>query len=147
MKKTSDFIFTGISYHTLDEKNRLFLPNKYRSGTKKYVLTCGIDNCIVIYSYNQWQQAVKRIETISIKNKTYQRAFVRNFFAEAEVVEIDIQGRILIHKKFKEKYHLNNEVVLVGNRDKLELWSKEEWEKYYNKTSRIIRKIKTQIDI
>ncbi len=147
MSKTLGFIFTGFSYHTIDEKNRLFLPNKYRGSDKRYVLTCGVDNCIMIYSYNQWQRTVKKIETISIKNKTYQRAFLRNFFAEAEIVEIDIQGRILIPKKFKEKYHLDNEVVLVGNKDKLELWSKKEWKKYYKNTSRIIKRIKSQIDI
>jgi MraZ protein len=140
-------VLTGISFHTLDEKNRLFIPPKFRSEEKKYVLTCGIDNCIVIYSFNHWKNVVKKIELLSIKNKTYQRAFVRLFFAEAEIVEIDKQGRLLIPKKFKQKYKLYNEVVLVGNKDKIELWSKEEWDKYYDKMLKIIKKVKTQIDI
>jgi MraZ protein len=140
-------VLTGISFHTLDEKNRLFIPPKFRSEEKKYVLTCGIDNCIVIYSFNHWRNVIKKIELLSIKNKTYQRAFVRLFFAEAEIVEIDKQGRLLIPKKFKHKYKLYNEVVLVGNKDKIELWPKEEWDKYYDKMLKIIKKVKTQIDI
>lgn len=147
MAERLNSVFTGVSYHNLDEKNRLFIPPKYRGNVKKYVLTCGVDDCIIIYSYKQWQETVKKIELLSIKNKTYQRTFVRIFFAEAEIVEIDAQGRILIPKKFKERYNLSNEVVLVGNRDKLELWSKKEWDKYYKSTARIIRNIKSQIDI
>lgn len=140
-------ILTGISYHTLDQKNRLFIPPKYRGSQKKFVITYGLDGCIVIYSFKKWQEAVKKIENISIKNKTYQRAFLRLFFAEAEIIDIDEQGRLLIPKKFKEKLKLDNEIVLVGNKDKLEIWSKKEWLRYCNNFSKIINRIKTQIDI
>lgn len=140
-------ILTGISYHILDQKNRLFIPPKYRNNQKKFVMTYGLDNCIVIYPFKRWQEVVKKIENISIKNKTYQRAFLRLFFAEAEILDIDEQGRLLIPKKFKEKLKLKNEVVLIGNKDKLEIWSKEEWLKYSADFSKIIKSIKSQIDI
>lgn len=142
-----DEIFTGISYHSLDEKNRLFIPPKYRNNKKTFVLTCGIDDCIIMYSLDRWKQVVKKLELVSIKNKNYQRAFIRTFFAEAEIVDVDNQGRILIPKKFKEKYNFKNQIVLVGNKDKLEIWSKDRWEEYYSSVSKIIKKIKSQIDI
>ncbi|MCS7231499.1 MAG: division/cell wall cluster transcriptional repressor MraZ [Elusimicrobiota bacterium] len=140
-------ILTGISFHILDQKNRLFIPLKYRNKQKKFVMTYGLDNCVVIYSFKKWQEVIKKIENLSIKNKLYQRAFIRLFFAEAEIVEIDRQGRILIPKKFKDRFNLGNEIVLVGNKDKLEIWSKEEWFRYYKEVSKIINKIKTQIEI
>ncbi|MCS7151317.1 MAG: division/cell wall cluster transcriptional repressor MraZ [Endomicrobia bacterium] len=138
-------IYTGISYHTLDSKNRLFIPPKLRAQEKQYVLTCGIDNCIVIYSFSQWKNVVNKIDNLTLKNKHYQRSFVRMFFAEAEIVEIDNQGRILIPQKFKQRYKIKQEVVLIGNRDKLEIWSKDEWSKYSKQTNKIIQLIKTEI--
>lgn len=140
-------IYSGISYLTLDSKNRLFIPQKYRSEDKKYVLTCGVDQCINIYSYTHWEEVVKKIDSLSLKNKTHQRTFIRTFFAEAEIVEIDNQGRILIPNKFKQMYKIKNKVVLVGNRDRIELWEHNTWEKYYKNAQRIIAKIKSQIDI
>ncbi len=139
-------IFTGVSHHTLDNKNRLFLPQKYREGNK-YVLTHGIDNCIVIYPFHQWQDVVKKVDSLSLKNKLHQRVLIRAFFAEAEVVNIDKQGRILIPQKFKEKLKIESEVVLVGNRNKIELWAKKEWEKYYKNASKILNQIKSQVYI
>lgn len=140
-------IFTGISILTLDNKNRIFIPQKFRVKENKYVLTCGIDPCVIIYPYTEWEQVVKKVESLSLKNKTYQRIFTRLFFVEAEVVRMDSQGRILIPQKFIKKYKISDEVVLVGNRNKLELWSKKEWDKYYQQAEKIITKIKSQIEI
>ena len=140
-------VFTGVSFLTLDNKNRLFIPKKLRPTENKYVLTPGVDNCVTIYPYSTWQDVVDKIETLSIKNKTYQRTFIRTFFAEAEIVEIDRQGRILIPQKFRIKYNLTNNVVLVGNKNKLELWSAKEWSKFYKQAEKILTRIKTQIDI
>jgi len=139
-------VFIGISYLTLDKKGRIFLPQKFRFK-KKYVLTYGIDNCVAIYPYQEWLKTTKKIESISLKDKSYQRIFNRIFFAQAEIVELDNQGRLLIPKKFKDKYSLSNEVVLVGNRNKVELWSKNEWEKYYKNAEKILNQIKSQIEI
>ncbi len=139
-------VFIGISHLVLDKKGRIFLPQKFRLK-KKYVLTYGIDNCIVIYPYQEWFETVKKLETISLKNKLYQRMFSRTFFAQAEIVELDNQGRLLIPKKFKDKYSLYGEVVLVGNRNKIELWSKSEWEKYYKNAQKILSHLKSQIEI
>jgi len=140
-------IYTGISYHILDSKNRLFLPPKYRGKTKKYIFTSGIDDCVVIYSSDVWQDVVKKVENFSLKNKSYQRAFLRTFFADAEIVDIDNQGRVLIPQKFKEKYKLIKEVVIVGNKEKIELWNKDMWEKYYSYSTKMLKKIKSQLEI
>ncbi|MCX7957084.1 MAG: division/cell wall cluster transcriptional repressor MraZ [Endomicrobia bacterium] len=142
-----DNFLTGLSYHNLDEKNRLFIPPKYRANEKKFVITCGLDNCIIVYPLCRWSKAVEKIEQVSIKNKLYQRAFSRLFFAEAHIVELDTQGRILIPKELKIKFNLKSEVVLVGNKDKLEIWSKQEWQKYYNNVAKMIKNIRSQIDI
>ncbi len=140
-------IYTGISYHILDSKSRLFLAPKYRGKSNKYILCSGIDDCVVIYSYDNWNKIVGKIESISLKNKSYQRAFLRTFFADVEMVVIDNQGRILIPQKFKEKYNLIKEVVVVGVKDKIELWNKKVWERYYLTSVNVLKKIKAQLEI
>ncbi len=138
---------TGLTFHTLDSKNRLFIPAKYRGKLKYYVLTSGIDNCIHIYPIEIWNKVVEKINSISLPNKTHQRAFITTFFADIEVVKIDNQGRILIPQKFKDKYSIKSEVVLVGAKDKLQLWDVKEWEKFNKQFMKIFNKIKAKLDI
>lgn len=139
--------YTGVSYHILDSKGRLFLPPKYRGKSKKYVFVSGVDECITLYSFDRWDNVVNKVEKVSLENKSYQRAFLRTFFADAEFVEIDKQGRILIPQKFKKKYKIEKEVVIVGVKDKIELWNKRLWEKYYDMSVDLLNKIKSQLDI
>ena len=140
-------VFTGVSFLTLDSKNRLFLPPKYRDATRTYVLTPGFDGCILIYSLDRWRDVVKKMESISLKNKNYQRAFLRTFFADAEVVKMDRQGRILIPQKLKERFSLKSQVALVGVKDKLELWDRRKWQRYYEASVKLLNKVKSQLEI
>jgi MraZ protein len=139
--------FSGVSYHRLDAKNHLFIPQRFRdAGVSSYTLTSGIDNCVVMYSRPRWDEVVKRIEALSLRNKAYQRAFVRTFFADAEEVTLDRQGRIRITCPFAERYQLGGEVALVGVRDRVEIWNRKEWERYYRESSRVLARIRSQLD-
>ena len=140
--------FSGVSYHRLDAKNHLFIPQRYRDpGVTAYVLTSGIDSCVVMYSRPRWDDVVKRIESLSLRNKAYQRAFVRLFFADAEEVELDRHGRIRIACSVAERYRLGGEVALVGVRDRVEIWNRDAWERYYRESFRVLARVRTQLDI
>ena len=58
------------------------------------------------------------------------RAFSRLFFARAERVDVDSQGRIRIPAELAEMVALDGEGVLLGVRDHLELWDCSRWERY-----------------
>ena len=56
--------------------------------------------------------------------------FVRMFFGKATECEIDKQGRITIAQRLAEYAGLKKDIVLVGANTRMEIWDKEEWNKY-----------------
>ena len=61
------------------------------------------------------------------------RAFQRLFYAQAQHVEFDSQGRIRIPAELLEWAKMGNEVVLIGVQDHMELWDKNAWTEYLAK--------------
>jgi MraZ protein len=58
------------------------------------------------------------------------RAFNRLFYARAERIEVDGQGRIRIPPPLATLSGLEKEAVLLGVHDHLELWDRGRWETY-----------------
>jgi MraZ protein len=58
------------------------------------------------------------------------RAFGRLFYARAQAVELDSQGRVRIPQELFELAGLDKEAVLIGVQDHLELWERGRWERY-----------------
>jgi MraZ protein len=58
------------------------------------------------------------------------RAFSRLFYARAQRVELDGQGRMRLPADLHELAALDREVMVIGVRDHLELWSVSRWEAY-----------------
>ena len=123
-------MFIGEHRHTLDNKNRLIMPAKFRDELgSTFVITKGLDNCLFIYSGDEWKNIENKLKTLPMTNKDA-RAFVRFFFAGATECEIDKQGRVLIPSNLKEFAKIDKDAVIIGVSTRLELWSLEEWNKF-----------------
>ena len=123
-------MFIGEYRHTLDNKNRLIMPAKFRDELgSTFVITKGLDNCLFIYSGDEWKNIENKLKTLPMTNKDA-RAFVRFFFAGATECEIDKQGRGLIPSNLKEFAKIDKDAVIIGVSTRLELWSLEEWNKF-----------------
>lgn len=73
-------MFIGEYNHSLDTKNRIIIPAKFREELgKNFVLTKGLDGCLYVYPKSQWEVLQKKLETLPLTNKNA-RAFVRFFF-------------------------------------------------------------------
>ena len=59
------------------------------------------------------------------------RRFNRILFSGAVDVALDKQGRILIPSYLKEYAEIKMNVVVIGASDRIEIWSKESWKKFY----------------
>ncbi|WP_372996770.1 division/cell wall cluster transcriptional repressor MraZ, partial [Lutispora sp.] len=85
-------MFIGEYRHSLDSKNRLIMPAKFRDELgQTFVMTKGLDNCLFIYSGEEWKIIENKLKSLPMTNKDA-RAFVRFFFAGATECEIDKQG-------------------------------------------------------
>lgn len=125
-------MFIGEYQHTLDPKNRVIMPSKFREKLgDSFVMTKGLDNCLFIYSSNEWSIVEDKLKSLPMTNKDA-RAFVRFFFAGACECELDKQGRIVMPTNLKDYARIDKELVIIGVSTRIEIWSKEEWNKFNN---------------
>lgn len=83
----------GEYHHSIDEKQRLIIPSKFREELgAKVIVTRGLEDSLFVYSLNEWQQIVARLKTLPFTKKDA-RNFLRIFLSGATVCEFDKQGR------------------------------------------------------
>jgi MraZ protein len=123
-------MFMGEYQHTIDAKGRIILPAKFREALgEQFVATKGLDNCLFVYPLEEWAIIESKLKQLPFTNADA-RAFVRFFFAGAAECEADKQGRVLIPTNLRDYAKLDKDIVIVGVSTRIEIWSKEVWEKY-----------------
>ena len=118
----------GAYDHTLDDKNRLTLPAKFRqSFAEGVVITRGLDGCLYAFRRSDWDRLVEsRLATMDPLSKEGRR-IQRFFFSGASEADLDKQGRVMIPAQLLEHAKLGREVVVAGVHDHLEIWDRAAW--------------------
>ncbi len=120
----------GRVKNNLDSKGRISLPPKFRTGgVDTYVLNRGLDGCLYLYTPEQYEQTLEKLQNLP-GNKKNLRFFMREWTRYATDVQLDKQNRILISRELLELAGLNKEVVFQGANDRVELWDPEAQENY-----------------
>lgn len=127
-------LLTGTFVRTLDEKLRVALPKRLRDrlleGEEQSLhLAPGTDGCLALYNERVLTALGERV-AMAAPNQHDVRAYGRLFYARAEPVELDAQGRLRIPAELAKLAALATEVVLLGVRDHVEIWDRERWESY-----------------
>ncbi len=128
-------MFYGEHDHTIDRKGRLIIPSRFREAMKEHynercVVTRGLDRCLFLFPEDEWRTQEARFRALSF-TKQEARRFNRFYFSGAVELTCDRQGRILIPPYLKEYAGIRRDVVLVGVSNRIEIWDKEEWKKFY----------------
>jgi MraZ protein len=128
-------LFTGTYPRSLDEKQRLALPKRIRDSLGDQsppllYLTPGTDGSLAIYTEDAFSRLGHQMAQGASPHGQDTRAFSRLFYAQAEAVEVDGQGRLRIPAELARLAGFGREVMLLGVRDHLELWDKAKWEEY-----------------
>jgi MraZ protein len=120
----------GEYEHTLDDKNRITLPAKFRASfAAGVVVTRGMDGCLYAYRLEDWDKLVdSRLAGLDPLSQEGRRMH-RFFFSGAAEAELDRQGRVMIPAALIEHAGLGRNVVVAGVRDHLELWDGAAWRK------------------
>src|SRR2546423_3677882 len=118
----------GEFEHTIDDKNRLTLPPKFREALPGGVaLTGGMDGCLYCSPSEDWERTVdERLAGLDPLSKEG-RLMQRFFFAGASESEPDKQGRVMVPATLAEHAGIGREVVVAGVRDHLEIWDRNAW--------------------
>jgi MraZ protein len=118
----------GAHDHTIDDKNRLTLPAKFREAFQDgVVITRGFDGCLYAYRRPDWDRLVESrlasMDPLSKENRRIQR-FI---FSGASESDLDKQGRVMLPAQLLEHAKLGREVVVAGVHDHLEIWDRAAW--------------------
>ena len=125
--------FLGVYNHSLDAKNRIFIPSKYREylgGT--FVICKAPDECLYIYSQEEWEKVAAQVK--ALPGTAEYRRYKRNFFGNADIVELDKQGRFTIKAELIEYANLEKDIVIAGSGNKFEVWDASAYERDTYKT-------------
>ena len=125
-------MFMGEYNHTIDAKGRLIIPSRFRELLgEEFVLTRGLDGCLSIYPRDESVAFEEKLRALPLTNKDA-RTFSRFFVAGATTCQLDKQGRILVPQTLRQFAGLDKDVVLTGNLNRIEVWSKEKWSENCN---------------
>ena len=130
---------TGTYERSLDEKLRLAVPKRLRDEFQEGEITNlyaapGIDRCLVLYSPAGFEKFAQKIEQ-QPAYRTDVRSYTRLFYAQAEKLDLDSQGRIRLPERLSKLAGLSREVVLIGVHDRAEIWDQVVWREYLAKLS------------
>ncbi len=120
----------GEFKHTVDDKNRVALPAKFRRdlGTT-VVITYGLDQCLALYSQAEWQTIATKLANLST-GQADSRGFNRLMLSGATDTEVDGAGRLLIPEHLREFAKLGGKIVFAGVGNRLEIWNETRWANY-----------------
>lgn len=123
--------FRGNYEHTLDAKNRLTIPSKFRAALDgKIVIAKTLEPCAAIWTEQAFEQYTASI--LGDLNPISQEARRLSLFFNAGSFdgELDSAGRVMVPSSLSAHAGLTKDVVIVGNADHLELWDPQQWTSY-----------------
>ncbi len=116
----------GRFQHNIDAKGRLFVPAKLREKLGlTFIAAAVMDHCVCLYSLEEWN---KLQEGLAQMPMTKARKLQRYLSANAEDVQVDSQGRILLPKHLQQYAGLEKETLVIGAGNRAEIWNPASYE-------------------
>jgi MraZ protein len=130
-------LLTGAFCRSVDEKLRVAIPKRLREAfasasdkqSAAVYLAPGTDQSLALYSEEAFARLADRLGQASPTRQDV-RTFTRLFYARAQRVELDAQGRVRIPPELAELAGLSKDVVLLGVQDHVEVWAADRWQSY-----------------
>ena len=125
-------VFRGIQHINMDAKGRLAMPARQREPlltqcAGQIVVTIDTQSaCLVVYPLPEWERIERDIQNLPALKPAVKR-FQRLMLGYATDLELDGSGRMLLPQSLREYAQLDKKLVLVGQGNKLELWSEALW--------------------
>jgi MraZ protein len=119
----------GKYYHNLESKGRISLPKKFRSSSKSWIVTRGLDGCLFLLKKENFQSELSKINQAGFSKKA-NRDLVRLMTNEASEIIPDDNGRVKLPNYLIEFAQLKKSVVIVGSLNRLEIWDQENYHLY-----------------
>lgn len=120
--------FRGHYEHSLDSKNRLNVPARFRSAfADGLVLAKWLDPCVAVFTPSGFDEFNDSFVADMHPLSQGRRDLTRFFSGGSFDADLDSAGRVTLNQVLIDYAGLSKEVVVVGNRDHLEIWDKARW--------------------
>jgi MraZ protein len=125
-------MFSGVNSISLDNKNRITIPTKYRdlllNSNSRVVITIESPKYLIIYPEDSWLVVKDKILNLTTSSHPLVKSYQRLVLGYETTIELDKVGRVLISNMLKELVNLDKDLVLVGLGNRFELWNKSTWD-------------------
>jgi MraZ protein len=126
--------FKGRYTYSVDNKGRVALPAKLRknlasSAKGNFVVTRGFEKCLYVYPQDEWNKLEQFVRGLSFLDAQH-RFYARTLFECATDSEIDSQSRVTIPQELLKFAGIDNEVLILGVLERVELWNPTVYDEY-----------------
>jgi MraZ protein len=123
-----EHMFLGQYQHNIDSKGRLTIPARFREQllNEGAYITQGFDQNLMVLAKQAFEEIYQRVNLLSMTSSKA-RLLKRLIFANANQVDFDRAGRILIPQYLRTAAVLDSDAMVVGVGDYIEIWSPAFW--------------------
>jgi MraZ protein len=126
--------FKGSYEYSVDSKGRINIPAKLRKyvspdANDTFVITRGYERCLFVYPLDEWNKLEQSIRSLSATNPQH-RFFTRTLLENASEMQLDGQSRITIPKELLQLAAIENEVIILGVLERIEVWNPKVYQEY-----------------
>jgi MraZ protein len=129
-------LLTGTFKRSVDDKLRIAIPKRFRDEISSHsakptllYVAPGTDGSLSMYTEESFTLLADQLSKAPPAGHDV-RAFSRLFYARAQTVDVDRQGRTRIPTDLASLANLQGDAVLVGVRDHIEIWNSASWSRY-----------------
>src|SRR6188474_3670520 len=123
--------YAGEFRHSIDEKNRITIPSRWRRDHPEdfILLPEATHQFLLVMSPREFAKMGSVAETNEKVSARDRRVFLRHLHSRAQHAAADRHGRLVLPDELCQKVGLKNEVALVGNRGRFEIWNLQRWKR------------------
>jgi MraZ protein len=125
VKALTRTVFVGTFRHSVDDKNRVAIPAKWRAaarGSQEFYVLPDPKSCLVVLPASAMEKMLERADDISI-GEYERRDVLRLIASSAHGTPCDKQGRVGLTEELLKHAGIEKDAVLVGVLTKFEIWS------------------------
>ncbi len=128
--------FKGRYSYSVDNKGRVALPAKLRKSVSPaandtFIITRGFEQCLFLYPQDEWNKLEDSIRNLSPSNPQH-RFLVRTLLQWSSDCQLDNQARISVPQDLLKFAGIENEVLVLGVLERIEIWNPRVYEEYMN---------------
>jgi MraZ protein len=129
--------YAGYFRHSIDEKNRLTIPSRWRKGEAEefILLPDPAGQFLLVMSPDAFARMNADVERNPEVNARDRRVYLRHVHARAQHGSADKQGRLVLPDDVCKQLGLKGEVALVGGQGRFEIWNLQKWKRAHEEES------------